>query len=103
MLPLTTPEKFQVLMKSKTTFLVWYSAAWCNPCQKMEKPRLEEAAAGLPFYYCDEVVNPDTIVKAGVRQFPTFVFYVGGVEVARRTHADTTKICQWIRKTCTYK
>lgn len=95
---LTTPEQFQELLASKTAFIVWFSAAWCSPCQKMEKPRLEEASTEFPFYYCDEVVNPVSSERAGINQFPTFVFYANGSEVARRMIADTTKVCQWIKK-----
>jgi thiol-disulfide isomerase/thioredoxin len=99
MLQLTTPEQFKRLLDGGSRFIVWYSAAWCGPCQRMEKPRLEEATR-IPIYYCDEVVNPDVSVKEGVRQFPTFVFYSAGKEQSRRAHYDTTKICQWIVKFC---
>ena len=98
---LTTPEQFQELLASKAAFIVWFSAAWCSPCQKMEKLRLEEASVDFPLYYCDEVVNPTMSERAGIKQFPTFVFYSKGVEVARRMNADTTKVCQWIKKQST--
>jgi hypothetical protein len=66
----------------------------------MDKKALEETAEemGLPFYYCDETVNRDTIDDVGIRTFPTFVLYEKGAEKARRVSADTTKVCQWIKK-----
>ena len=63
----------------------------------MEKPRLEETAPA-PFLYCDVDVNPDTVELAGVKSFPTFVYYANGAEVCRRAIADTTKVCQWMKK-----
>ena len=107
-LPLTTLEQFNELWrgyddngnKGPQQFLIWFSAAWCGPCQRMEKKRLEEAAyeMSLPFYYCDEVVNRETIDYAGITSFPTFVMYTPKNEVGRRMSADTTKVCQWIKK-----
>lgn len=81
-------------------FIVWYSAAWCGPCQRMDKKALQEAATemALPFYYCDETVTPEVITAVGITTFPTFVMYGSKVEVGRRMNADTTKVCQWIRK-----
>lgn len=97
MIPLTH-DQFQALLDSKIKFLVWFSAAWCGPCQRMEKNRLEEAYT--PLYYCDVVENPDSVARAGIQKFPTFILYEEGAERARRVHSDTTKICQWINKTC---
>ena len=96
---LTTQEQFKELLRG-SQFLVWFSASWCGPCQRMDKKMLEETAAelNLPFYYCDETVNRDTIDAVGIRTFPTFVLYDKGSESSRRVSADTTKVCQWIKK-----
>lgn len=108
MIPLTTQEQFEELLcgydvnghPGPQRFLVWYTASWCVPCQKMDKVALEEAAKemALPFYYCDQSVNPDTIEYANLLSFPTFVAYKSKNEISRRVSADTTKVCQWIRK-----
>ena len=96
MLQLTTQEQFKELLLG-SSFLVWFSASWCGPCQRMDKAALE-SASNIPLYYCDETVNIETIDHVGIRTFPTFVLYSKGVEVARRVSADTTKVCQWIKK-----
>ena len=108
MLDLSTLAQFEELWDGRDDrgnpgpkrFLIWFSAAWCGPCQKMDKNALEAAAheMALPFYYCDHVVNPDTAVYVGIKQFPTFVMFNPKFEVARRISGDTTKVCQWIRK-----
>ena len=99
MIQLTTQEQFKELLRG-SMFLVWFSASWCGPCQRMNKKTLEETAAelNLPFYYCDESVNRDTIDAVGIRSFPTFVIYDQGSEKARREIADTVKVCQWMKK-----
>ncbi len=96
MLQCTTQEQFKELLLG-SSFLVWFSASWCGPCQRMDKAALESAAT-IPLYYCDESVNRETILHVGVTTFPTFVLYSKGVEVARRVSSDTTKVCQWIKK-----
>ena len=108
LVPLTTLEQFEELWHGYDTngnpgpkrFLVWFSAAWCGPCQRMDKKALEEAAreVSLPFYYCDETINRETIERAGIKAFPTFVMYNPKSEVGRRVSGDTAKVCQWIRK-----
>jgi len=108
MLDLTTLQQFEELWAGRDDrgnpgpkrFLIWFSAAWCGPCQKMDKKELEAAAyeMALPFYYCDETVNPDTIAHVGIKQFPTFIMFNPKNEVGRRMSADTVKVCQWIRK-----
>jgi thiol-disulfide isomerase/thioredoxin len=108
MIPLTSLEQFEDLCDGydingnpgPRRFLIWFSAAWCGPCQKMDKKTLEETARGLaiPFYYCDEVVNRETVERVGIKTFPTFIMYVPKQELGRRMSADTTKVCQWIRK-----
>jgi len=113
MIPLTTLEQFETLWRGYDAtgrpgpkrFLIWFSAAWCGPCQQMDKQALEEAARemSLPLYYCDEVVNSDTIQRVGIRSFPTFIMYNPQNEVGRRMNADTTKVCQWIRKIGIYR
>jgi thioredoxin 1 len=100
MIPLTTHEQFKQLVSSKSTFLIWFSAAWCGPCQAMDKATLTAAAkeAQLPFYYCDQTVNEETVEHCGIKSFPTFGLYKEGLCVSARRSADTTKVCQFIRK-----
>ena len=108
LVPLTTLEQFDELWRGydmnghpgPKRFMIWFTAAWCGPCQRMDKKALEEAAAAmaLPLYYCDETVNRDTIEHVKVTTFPTFIMYNPRNEVGRRMNADTTKVCQWIRK-----
>ena len=100
MIQLTTHEQFQQLLSGKSKFLVWFSAAWCKPCQAMDKARIEEAAAAasLPLYYCDETVNATSADSCNVKVFPTFAIFHQGLCISARKSADTTKVCQYIAK-----
>jgi len=93
-------ELVRLKAASKGKLVVWYSAAWCVPCQKMEKPLLSSVAeeSGITLLYCDQTVVPDVFHEAEIRQMPTFICYVDGVEVARRLSADTAKVCMWMRR-----
>jgi hypothetical protein len=100
MIHLTSHEHFIQLLSNQIPFIVWFSAAWCGPCQKMDKAALDAAAKeiGVLLYYCDQTVNDETITHCNVSAFPTFAFFNRGICVAARRSADTTKVCQFIRK-----
>jgi thiol-disulfide isomerase/thioredoxin len=98
MLYITTADELAVRKReTKGKLVVWYSAAWCVPCQKMEKPLLSSVAeeSGITLLYCDQ---PEVFHEAEIRKMPTFICYVDGVEVARRLSADTAKVCMWMRR-----
>ena len=96
---LTTVEQFNALLTSGTRFIVWCSAAWCKPCQRMDKDVLVSAIVekGIPIYYCDDTVNPQVIAVCGIKTFPTFCYFKGGVQVGSRNSADAAKVGMWIR------
>jgi thiol-disulfide isomerase/thioredoxin len=97
---LTSQEQFEQLLLSHPKFLVWFSAAWCGPCQRMDKAALIAAAeaAKLPFYYCDHTVNPATIDANAITSFPTFVVFENGQRLSIRQSVEVFKVCQYIAK-----
>jgi thiol-disulfide isomerase/thioredoxin len=38
-----TSEDLAVLRSGESYYLVWYSAYWCGPCQRMDKAALAES------------------------------------------------------------
>jgi len=97
---LKTHEQFQRLLETNQRFIVWFSAAWCGPCQNMNKQELDEASqeAGVPLIYCDQTVNDETREACAIRSFPTFVCFDQGAAVAKRQSADTAKVCMFIKQ-----
>ena len=103
MIPLTTQEQYEDLWFARKTdtpqiFLVWFTARWCRPCKRLDIEALEAAAAaaGVPFYVCDVVVNNYTPGYCDVTVFPTFVMFKPGRVVARFTSSDTAAVSSWI-------
>lgn len=104
MIPLTTQEQFEAIWNNSdpTTakpVLIWFSAAWCAPCQRMDKAALEDAAAraGLDFYYCDETVNQYTSGYCGIKSLPTFLAFQPPKRILSRiSNSNTETVCKWI-------
>jgi len=94
-----TCEELAVLRSGESYYLVWYSAYWCGPCQRMDKAALDATATeiGVPFYYADCGKHED-LINESITSFPTFVLYLGPLAVATRNSSDTTKVCQWLKK-----
>ena len=100
MIHLTTLEQFELLWRGQQKFILWCSAAWCGPCQRMDKKLLEETTreARLPFYYSDIVVNDEIAERCGVKSFPTFVIIQSGEIIAKHTDSDTIRTVLFIKR-----
>jgi hypothetical protein len=100
---LTTQEQFEDLWFARKPdtpqiFLIWFTARWCSPCQRMDKASLESAAhvAGVPFYICDATVNEYTPGYCDVRAFPTFILFKPQKILAQITNSDVYRVGMWI-------
>ncbi len=101
MILLDTQEQFEELWNSTSgkSFVIWFSAKWCGPCQRMDKAALEQAAqdAGMELYYCDYTVNEYTPGYCNVRAFPTFQIITSPrIVVSKLTNSNTDSVCSWI-------
>ena len=101
---LETQAQFESLWfntDSKKEFIVYYTASWCKPCAKIAVQAVAAAALeyGIEFCKCDETTNEYTSGYAGVRRFPTFVYYTPKKEHNRLQSNDTSTIIQWIDTT----
>lgn len=79
-------------------WIVYFTAAWCAPCKKLDLPAIAEAAAAanIPLYRCDYVVNEYTSGYCGVRAFPTFVCMKPKKIVSQIKSAETDAVAAWI-------
>jgi hypothetical protein len=79
-------------------FIVYFTAAWCKPCQNLDLTRLESTALarGITLLKCDETINDYTAGYCQVRAFPTFVFYTPGKEMSRIKSNITEDVDNWI-------
>ena len=79
-------------------FLVYFTAAWCGPCQKLNYDELCEVAKsrGLTLWKCDETVNKYTAGYCAVPSYPTFVFFTPKkVESIYKSNL-TEEVADWI-------
>jgi thioredoxin-like negative regulator of GroEL len=83
---------------SDTLFIIYFTAAWCSPCQKLDKELIVAAAKdkGIPIYICDYVTNEYTVGYCMVRGFPTFIAYTLGKEKDRLQSNNTEAVITWI-------
>jgi len=102
-----TQEDFEKMFHDKTEdspykkgWIVYFTAAWCAPCKKINHEAVESTALvkGIPYWKCDETVNSYTSGYCNVRKFPTFVFFKPKQTVSTLQSADTDQIVSWISK-----
>ncbi len=103
MIPLTTQEQYEDLWFARKPdtppiFLIWFSARWCTPCQRLDKASIQSAAvvSGVPLYFCDAAVNDYTPGYCDVRAFPTFMMLTPGRVMGQITSSDTHRVSEWI-------
>jgi len=106
---LETQEQFETLWFDKEVtegrrshdkaWLVFFTAAWCGPCKKLDLERLDAVAASvdLPLWKCDYTVNEYTPGYCNVRKFPTFVVFRPGSIVAVKSSNVTEEVASWIQ------
>jgi len=102
-----TQEDFERMFHDKTEdspykkgWIVYFTAAWCGPCKKINHEAVESTALtkGIPYWKCDETVNSYTSGYCAVRKFPTFVFFKPKQTVSQIQSAETDQIVSWIAK-----
>jgi thioredoxin-like negative regulator of GroEL len=95
---LHTREELEAAANSKTPTLVWYSAAWCGPCRRINATTVEVAAtkAGITFAHCDVDRVSMAVHIHSISRIPTFVLFRAGNEIARISSPDTAEITAWI-------
>ena len=105
--PIKDQQHFETLFRdpkaegrriSDTLFIIYFTAAWCGPCKKLDKELIVSAAKdkGIPIYICDLTTNEYTPGYCMVRGFPTFVAFNLGKEKNRLQSNQTEAIITWI-------
>lgn len=70
--------------------VLYFTADWCNPCQKTRPVADELKREGLvDFIFVDADIELQLIEDFGVRSVPTYILIDNGSEVRRMTGAKT--------------
>ena len=98
---LETQADFETLWFGRSTtmrWIVYFTAAWCKPCKKLDLDAIHAAAAAkdIEIYKCDETVNDYTAGYCGIRSFPTFVMFEPQVAKSTLQSCDTQKVIEWL-------
>ena len=98
-LEITDEQEYDdALASSKGLAVVYFTAAWCGPCQ-MIKPIYEQLADDNPestFLKVDVDECADVAARAEVRAMPTFQFVKEGKLLDTLVGADPGKLLQYI-------
>lgn len=72
------------------THVLYFTAEWCNPCQKT-KPVAEELRRDglIDFLFIDVDTEIQLVNKFSIKSVPTFILLKDGLEVKRTTGAQT--------------
>ena len=74
--------------------VLYFTADWCNPCQRT-KPHAEELIAeGANIKFVDADAEPDMVKNFKVLSIPTFVLIEDGKEIKRMNGAKTKEQLQ---------
>jgi thioredoxin-like negative regulator of GroEL len=68
--------------------VLYFSAAWCNPC-KAYRPLLESMQNEMPITFIDVDSSPQTSDQYNIRSVPTIVVIQNGMEIGRAVGART--------------
>jgi thioredoxin-like negative regulator of GroEL len=77
---LSNQEEFEQLIgKSQSVdpvpdkSVIYFTASWCGPCQRIDKEILTRSFSNINFLVCDIDKNDYTAGYCGIRKIPTFL------------------------------
>jgi thioredoxin-like negative regulator of GroEL len=77
--------------------VIYFTAAWCGACRRLNMPALEEALPQVNWLKCDIDQNNYTPGYCGVKSIPSFVLVKDLVPTEPFTSAKNETVEAWIR------
>lgn len=92
------PECFEGCRDADNSWIVYFTAAWCGPCKRLNTDELDKVAKTreLTIWKCDAVVNDYTAGYCGVKAFPTFMHFRPKKTVSTIQSNDTEAVKKWL-------
>ena len=76
--------------------VIWFSAAWCGPCKKINSDFLQESF-DASWLKCDIDENDYTAGYCGIRSVPSFLVVYKKKIIGTKSSSDTQEILTWLR------
>jgi len=77
--------------------VIYFTAAWCSACRRLDIPKLEAAFPNVNWLKCDVDENNYTGGYCGVRSIPTFLIVSKKKILGTLGSSDTQKVGDWIQ------
>ena len=77
--------------------VVWFSAKWCGPCQRLNKSILLQKAPFIKWFSCDVDTNDVTLGYCGLKGIPGFCLIKDGIfKDKKQGAANEDEIIAWL-------
>ena len=77
--------------------VIWFSASWCGPCQKVDGDRLIAELPNIEWLKCDIDQNNYTPGFCGVKSIPTFMAVAGKKILGKLQSSSTEDVIRWAK------
>jgi thioredoxin-like negative regulator of GroEL len=107
MIPLQTQEQFEALLKPRgidgkpnpEAIVVYFTAAWCGACSKLNHDEIQSASPSVTWYKCDVDQNKYTLGYCGLQKIPSFAFIKNSKFLGKLTSSDTDVVIDILNET----
>lgn len=79
--------------------IVYFTAAWCGACRRLDLNLLEATFASATWLKCDVDHNNYTAGFCGIRSIPTFLVVRDGKILGQFQHSSTMEVVNWLNQT----
>ena len=78
--------------------VIYFTATWCGPCQRINKDTLYDSFPNINILICDIDQNEYTAGYCGIRKIPTFMVIQKTKIIDTFSLTDTSEIIQKIKQ-----
>jgi thioredoxin-like negative regulator of GroEL len=102
--PLETQEQLESLLKpmdnngnpNPKAVVVYFTASWCGPCQRLDHNRIQKAVPGITWYKCDIDQNKYSLGYCGLKSVPSFVVIKNSKFLGKLSSSDTEVVVEML-------